>query len=341
MLYRLAAPALFALEPEAAHRLTIAALRIAPSLPPAKPGPLATTVAGLTFPNPVGLAAGFDKNAEVPDAILGLGFGFAEVGSITPRPQAGNPRPRLFRLQPDRAVINRMGFNNGGAAPALARLAARKRRGVVGVNVGANKDSPDRVADYLAGIRTFAPVADYLTVNVSSPNTPGLRDLQSEGELATLLSAIAGERRAGDPPVFLKVAPDLAEGDHERIVRAALDHRIAGLIVANTTVSRPALASRHMEETGGLSGAPLRPLALAQLKRFRAIAGAELPLIGVGGIASAEDAWERIRAGASLVQLYSALVYEGPGLARRITRGLERLMRRDGFASIAEAVGTG
>jgi dihydroorotate dehydrogenase len=298
-------------------------------------------VAGLTFPNPAGLAAGFDKNAEVPDAILGLGFGFAEVGSITPRPQAGNPRPRLFRLQPDRAVINRMGFNNGGAAPALARLAARKRRGVVGVNVGANKDSPDRVADYLAGIRTFAPVADYLTVNVSSPNTPGLRDLQSEGELATLLSAIAGERRAGDPPVFLKVAPDLAEGDHERIVRAALDHRIAGLIVANTTVSRPALGSRHAEETGGLSGAPLRPLALAQLKRFRAIAGAELPLIGVGGIASAEDAWERIRAGASLVQLYSALVYEGPGLARRITRGLERLMRRDGFASIAEAVGTG
>ena len=341
MLYRLAAPALFALEPEAAHRLTIAALRIAPSLPPAKPGPLATTVAGLTFPNPVGLAAGFDKNAEVPDAILGLGFGFAEVGSITPRPQAGNQRPRLFRLQPDRAVINRMGFNNGGAAPALARLAARKRRGVVGVNVGANKDSPDRVADYLAGIRTFAPVADYLTVNVSSPNTPGLRDLQSEGELATLLSAIAGERRAGDPPVFLKVAPDLAEGDHERIVRAALDHRIAGLIVANTTVSRPALGSRHAEETGGLSGAPLKALALAQLKRFRAIAGAELPLIGVGGIASAEDAWERIHAGASLVQLYSALVYEGPGLARRITRGLERLMRRDGYASIAEAVGTG
>ena len=341
MLYRLAAPALFALEPEAAHRLTIAALRIAPSLPPAKPGPLATTVAGLTFPNPVGLAAGFDKNAEVPDAILGLGFGFAEVGSITPRPQAGNPRPRLFRLQPDRAVINRMGFNNGGAAPALARLAARKRRGVVGVNVGANKDSPDRVADYLAGIRTFAPVADYLTVNVSSPNTPGLRDLQSEGELATLLSAIAGARQAGDPPVFLKVAPDLADGDHERIVRAALDHRIAGLIVANTTVSRPALGSRHAEETGGLSGAPLKALALAQLKRFRAIAGAELPLIGVGGIASAEDAWERIRAGASLVQLYSALVYEGPGLARRITRGLERLMRRDGYASIAEAVGTG
>ena len=341
MLYRLAAPALFALEPEAAHRLTIAALRFAPSLPPARPGPLAITVAGIEFPNPVGLAAGFDKNAEVPDAVLGLGFGFAEVGSITPRAQPGNPRPRLFRLEKYRAVINRMGFNNGGVEPALARLMARKRRGVVGVNVGANKDSSDRVADYLAGIRTFAPVADYVTVNVSSPNTPGLRDLQSEGELAALLSAIAGAREQGDPPVFLKVAPDLAEGDHERIVRAALDHGIAGLIVANTTVSRPALQSRHADEAGGLSGAPLKPLALAQLKHFRAIAGTELPLIGVGGIANAEDAWERIRAGASLVQLYSALVYEGPGLARRIVRGLEQLMQRDGFASIAEAVGTG
>ena len=341
MLYRLAAPALFAFEPEAAHRLTIGALRIAPPRAPAAPGPLATTVAGVVFPNPVGLAAGFDKNAEVPDAVLGLGFGFAEVGSITPRAQPGNPRPRLFRLEEDRAVINRMGFNNAGAEPALDRLTARKRRGVVGVNVGANKDSPDRMADYLAGIRTFAPVADYLTINVSSPNTPGLRDLQGEGELSALLSAIAGERQAGDPPVFLKVAPDLADGDHERIVRAALDHGIAGLIVANTTVSRPALASRLAVETGGLSGAPLKPLALAQLRRFRAVAGGELPLIGVGGIASADDAWERIRAGASLVQLYSALVYEGPGLARRITRGIERLMKRDGFASIAEAVGTG
>jgi dihydroorotate dehydrogenase len=340
MLYHLAAPALFALDPETAHRLTIAALRIARALPPAKPGSLATTVAGLAFPNPVGLAAGFDKDAAVPDAILGLGFGSAEVGSITPRPQPGNPRPRLFRLTEDRAVINRMGFNTGGAQAALARLAARKRRGVVGVNVGANKDSPNRVADYLAGIRTFAPVADYLTVNISSPNTPGLRDLQAEGELAALLSAIAGDRRADDPPVFLKVAPDLADGDHERIVRAALDNGIAALIVANTTISRAALGSRHAGESGGLSGAPLHDLALAQLRRFRAVAGGDLPLIGVGGIASAEQAWQRIRAGAGLVQLYSALVYEGPGLARRIVRGLERLMERDGFASIAEAVGS-
>ncbi|WP_120716905.1 quinone-dependent dihydroorotate dehydrogenase [Tsuneonella amylolytica] len=340
MLYRLAAPALFAIDPERAHRMTIAALRFAPALPPAAPGPLRTEVAGIAFPNPVGLAAGFDKNAEVPDAMLGLGFGFVECGSITPRPQAGNPKPRLFRLREDRAVINRMGFNNDGADAVLERLADRPRRGVLGINVGANKDAADRIADYLAGIRTFAPFADYLTVNISSPNTPGLRDLQAEGELASLLSAIAADRRAGDPPVFLKVAPDLADGDHERIVRAAIDNFIAALIVSNTTIARPPLASRHAGETGGLSGAPLRDAALGQLRRFRAVAGDALPLVGVGGIATAEDAWARIRAGAALVQLYSALVYEGPGLARRIVRKLDGLMRRDGFASIAEAVGS-
>jgi dihydroorotate dehydrogenase len=340
MLYRLAAPALFALDPERAHRLTIAALKAAPGMPPCQPGPLATEVGGLTFPNPVGLAAGFDKDAQVADAMLGLGFGFVEVGSITPRPQAGNPGPRLFRLTEDRAVINRMGFNNGGITPARARLSGRRRRGVVGVNVGANKDSADRIEDYLCGIAAFAPLADYLTVNISSPNTPGLRDLQAEGELQHLLSAIAAARDDTTPPVFLKVAPDLAEGDHERIVRAALDNGIAGLIVSNTTLFRPPLHSRHAGETGGLSGAPLRALALDQLRRFRAVAGAELPLIGVGGIASAEDAWARVRAGASLVQLYSALVYEGPGLARRVVRGLEKRMRREGFSSIAEAVGS-
>jgi dihydroorotate dehydrogenase len=340
MLYRLAAPALFLLDPERAHRLTISALKMAPPLPPPVPGALATEVAGIRFANPVGLAAGFDKDGEVPDAMLGLGFGFAEVGSITPLPQAGNPQPRLFRLADDRAVINRMGFNNGGAEAARARLATRKRRGVLGINVGANKDSPDRIADYLAGIATFAPLADYLTVNISSPNTPGLRDLQAEGELRTLLSAIAAARTAGTPPVFLKVAPDLADGDHERIVRAALDHGIAALIVSNTTVSRPALRSTYAGETGGLSGAPLKDLALAQLRRFRAVAGGELPLIGVGGIASADDAWARIRAGASLVQLYSALVYEGPGIAARIVRGLAKRMKADGFSTIAEAVGS-
>jgi dihydroorotate dehydrogenase len=340
VLYRLAAPALFALDPETAHRLTVAALRFSPIRSSTANGPLAIELAGIRFPNPVGLAAGFDKNAEVPDAVLGLGFGFAEVGSITPRPQAGNPRPRLFRLRQDRAIINRMGFNNAGADAALALLSRRARQGIVGVNVGANKDSAERIADYLAGIRMFAPVASYLTVNISSPNTPGLRDLQAQGELAALLSAIAGDRRPGDPPVFLKMAPDLAEGDHERIVRVSIDNGIAALIVANTTISRPALASPHAGEGGGLSGAPLHDLALGQLRRFRAIAGSELPLVGVGGIASASQAWQRIRAGASLVQLYSALVYQGPGLARRIVRGIERHMHADGFASIADAVGT-
>ncbi|MCT2557910.1 quinone-dependent dihydroorotate dehydrogenase [Tsuneonella sp. YG55] len=340
MLYRLAAPVLFTLGPERAHRLAIAALKAAPALPPPTPGPLATTVAGIAFANPVGLAAGFDKDAEVPDAMLGLGFGFVEVGSITPRPQPGNPRPRLFRLAEDRAVINRMGFNNGGAGAAAARLARRKRRGTIGINVGANKDSPDRIADYVSGIGTFAPLADYLTVNVSSPNTPGLRDLQSEGELAALLAAIAEARTAATPPVFLKVAPDLADGDHERIVRAALDHGIAGLIVSNTTITRPPLRSAQAGEAGGLSGAPLRDLALEQIRRFRAVAGNALPLVGVGGIASADDAWARIRAGASLVQLYSALVYEGPGLGTRIVRGLEKRLRESGFSSIAEAVGS-
>ncbi|MGX7951159.1 quinone-dependent dihydroorotate dehydrogenase [Tsuneonella sp. HG249] len=340
MLYRLAAPALFALDPERAHRLMIGALKCLPALTLAEPGPLATRVAGLEFPNPVGLAAGFDKDAEVPGAMLGLGFGSVEVGSITPRPQTGNPRPRLFRLAKDRAVINRMGFNNGGIASAQERLARRTRPGIVGINVGANKDSADRVADYLAGIAAFSRVADYLTVNISSPNTAGLRDLQAEGELQALLSAVAAAREPASPPIFLKVAPDLGAGDHERIVRAAIDHGIAGLIVSNTTISRPPLRSPHKGETGGLSGEPLRALALAQLRHFREVAGTSLPLIGVGGIASAEDAWARIRAGASLVQLYSALVYEGPGLARRIVRGLEQLMRRDGFSSIAEAVGS-
>ena len=341
MLYRLAAPAIRLVDPETAHRLTIAALRLAPASRSVRAeGPLATEVAGIAFANPVGLAAGFDKNAEVPDAMLGLGFGFVECGSITPLPQPGNPRPRLFRLAEDRAVINRMGFNNDGAEAVLARLRHRTRRGVLGINVGANKDSPNRIADYVAGVRAFAPFADYLTVNISSPNTPGLRGLQDAGELTALLSAIAASRLDGDPPVFLKVAPDLGNVDHERIVRAALDHGIAALIVANTTITRPPLRSRHSGEAGGLSGAPLKDLALGQLRRFRAASGGALPLIGVGGIGSADDAWARIRAGAGLVQLYSALVYEGPGLARRIVRGLEQRLRDSGFGSIAEAAGS-
>lgn len=340
MSYRLLRPALFLLEAERAHRLAVAALRALPAGSPPPSGQLAIRVAGLDFPNPLGMAAGFDKDAEVPDALLGLGFGFAEVGSITPRPQAGNPKPRLFRLAEDRAVINRMGFNNGGAPAAAARLAKRERRGIVGINIGANKDSADRIADYAQMTRVMAPLADYLAVNISSPNTPGLRALQDEGALTGLLDAVLESRGPEGPPVFLKVAPDLEPADIDAIARISIDRRLGALIVSNTTISRPPLRSRHAGEAGGLSGAPLRPLALERLRDFRKATGGELPLIGVGGIATAEDAWERIRAGASLVQLYSAMVYEGPGIARRIVRGLEALMRRDGFGSVAEAVGS-
>jgi dihydroorotate dehydrogenase len=340
MFYRLTRPLIFALDPERAHRLSIGGLKGFPAGRFAELGPLATEVAGIRFPNPLGLAAGYDKDAEVPDALLRMGFGFVEVGSIAPLPQVGNPKPRLFRLVEDRAVINRMGFNNGGGEAAARRLTARKRCGIVGINVGANKDSPDRVADYAKMTALMAPLADYLAVNISSPNTPGLRALQDEGALAELLDAVMAARGEHGPPVFLKVAPDLEPADIDAIARIAVDKGLGALIVGNTTISRPPLRSRHANETGGLSGAPLKPLALQRLRDFRAATGGALPLVGVGGIASAEDAWSRIRAGASLVQLYSALVYEGPGLPRRIVRGLEALMRRDGFASIAEAVGS-
>ena len=336
MLFDLARPALFALDPERAHRLTVRALTLAPRMRPAQTGPLAIDVAGLTFPNPLGMAAGFDKDAEVPDQLLGLGFGFAEVGSITPRPQAGNPKPRLFRLVEDRAVINRMGFNNAGAEVARDRLQRRSRRpGIVGINVGANKDSEDRIADYVTMTRIMAPLASYLAVNISSPNTPGLRALQDESALAGLLDAVIEARGPSGPPVFLKVAPDLEPADID-----AIERQLGALIVSNTTISRPQLASPHAGEAGGLSGAPLRDLAQQRLRDFRTATGGSIPLVGVGGIASAEDAWARIRAGASLVQLYSAMVFGGPGLPRRILRGLEELMRLDGFASIAEAVGS-
>jgi dihydroorotate dehydrogenase len=340
--YSLLRPLLFTLEPERAHRLTIAMLAHAP-LPGAAPADpaLAVELAGLHFPNPVGIAPGFDKNAQVPDALLRMGFGFAEVGTVTPRPQEGNPQPRLFRLAEDRAVINRMGFNNEGAEAAAARLRARASRpGVVGANIGANKDSPDRVADYAAMTRLMAPLASYLTVNISSPNTPGLRALQDEGALAELLDAVIAARGALATPVFLKLAPDLEPADIDAICRIALDRKLDALIVSNTTITRPALSSRHAGEAGGLSGAPLKDLALQRLRDFRSASGGAIPLIGVGGIASAEDAWERIRAGASLVQLYSALVYEGPWLVRRIVTGLAQRLHREGMSNIAQAVGT-
>ncbi len=340
-LYRLFRTLAFMLDAERAHGVTIAALKLAPvRKPPAFPPSLRTIVAGLTFPSPVGLAAGFDKNAEVPEQMLGLGFGFVEVGTLTPRAQPGNPRPRLFRLKQDRAVINRLGFNNRGQVDAFGRL-ERCRHGIIGVNIGANKDSTDRIADYVSGIGSMAQVARFLTVNISSPNTPGLRGLQDAGALEELLAAIREARPDDSPPVFLKVAPDLADGDPERIVRAALDHGVDALIVANTSLSRPALRSRYADESGGLSGEPLKPLALEALRKFRSASGGALPLIGVGGIADADDAWQRIRAGASLVQLYTAMIYQGPGIARRIAKGLAHRLERAGFATIGEAVGTG
>jgi dihydroorotate dehydrogenase len=351
-LYPLIRPLAFMFDAERAHRATIALLKLRTGTgftpePPWTPT-LETTVAGLRFPNPVGLAAGFDKDAEVPDQMLGLGFGFVEVGTVTPLPQQGNDKPRLFRLEEDRAVINRMGFNNEGQAAARERLKRTVRnsivgsnKGIIGVNIGANKDSEDRIADYVSGVRAMSSVADYLTINISSPNTPGLRQLQDEGALRALLSAIDEARAPKGPPIFLKVAPDLGEGEPDQIVRAAMQHRIDAIIIANTTVSRSSLKSRFKDEAGGLSGAPLKPLALKALRDFRSASGGEIPLIGVGGIASADDAWERICAGASLVQLYSAMVYDGPGIARRIARNLADRVKREGFSNIAEAVGTG
>ncbi len=332
-------PLLFAIDGEQAHRLTIRALAAWKGVGGGveRSPQLSTTVAGISFGNPVGLAAGVDKDGEAVAGFFGLGFGAVEVGTLTPLPQAGNPRPRLFRLVEDRAVINRMGFNNGGIDAALRRIPARPA-GVLGINVGANKDAVDRVADYVTGVGRAARVADYVTINISSPNTPGLRDLQRGDALQDLLSACNEAR--GLVPLFLKVAPDLEPGDIDTIARAVIDHQIDALIVANTTVSRPALRSINANQAGGLSGAPLAPLARRRLADFRTATGGAVPLVSVGGIASADEAYARIRAGASLVQLYTALVYEGPRLARRIARGLALRLERDGFANVAAAVGT-
>lgn len=334
-------PLIFALDPETAHGLTLAALRtgLVPTAPADDPI-LATRLAGMDLPNPIGLAAGFDKDVMVPDAMLRLGFGFVECGSVTPLPQAGNPRPRLFRLAEDDAVINRMGFNNLGLDHAVQRLRARAgRQGIVGINLGANKASDDRTADYVAGMRAAAAFASYVTVNISSPNTPGLRALQDGAALADLIARVVEARGNVAAPIFVKVAPDLENEDFSVISRAALDGGIDGLIVSNTTISRPMLRSKFAGETGGLSGAPLAALALAALRNFAAASGGTLPLVAAGGIASGAAAYARIRAGASAVQLYSALVYHGPGLVQQIKADLAALLRRDGYASIADAVG--
>ncbi len=334
-------PLLFAIDAERAHGLTIDMLAAwgAVGTPlAAQARSLPVTVAGLTFPNPIGLAAGADKDGRAIAGFFGLGFGAVEIGTLTPLPQAGNPRPRLFRLVRDRAVINRMGFNNGGLAAALPRAKAVPRRGMLGINVGANKDAADRIADYENGVAAAAPVADYVTINISSPNTPGLRDLQHGPALADLLERAA--RARGTTPLFLKVAPDQEPAQIDEIARAAIEARIDALIVGNTTISRPSLASPNAGESGGLSGAPLASLAARRLRDFRKATGSALPIIAAGGIDSGAEAYARIRAGASLVQLYTGLVYGGPGLPGRMAAELEVLMRGDGFTRIADAIGT-
>ena len=341
MFYRIFSPLLFRLDPETAHYLALFGIRAFVSgVPKPVDEVLGTSIAGIDFPNLVGLAAGFDKDGNVAHLMHHFGYGFSELGTLTPLPQSGNPKPRLFRLAKDRAVINRMGFNNGGQAEAIERLRLMPRTGrVIGINIGANKDAADRIADYVTGVRQMAPYADYLTVNISSPNTPGLRALQGRGPLDELLSAVMAERGEHGPPVFLKVAPDLEPADIEDIAASVIEHKVDALIVSNTTISRPPLYSPDPDETGGLSGAPLHDLALQRLKDFRAVLGASVPLIGVGGIANAEQAYARIRAGASLIQIYSAMVYEGPYLAARINKGLKALLERDGFTNISQAVG--
>ncbi|WP_434725198.1 quinone-dependent dihydroorotate dehydrogenase [Mesorhizobium sp. RIZ17] len=347
VLDRIGQKLLFSFDPETAHGMSIAALRC--GLPvgatTTRDARLKISLSGLDFPNPLGMAAGYDKNAEVPDALLGLGFGFAEVGTITPQPQSGNPKPRIFRLTADEAVINRLGFNNEGHAAAERRLAARKGRpGIVGVNIGANKDSADRIADYERGVARFAPYASYLTVNISSPNTPGLRNMQAREQLGELLSRVMAARATAlaQPPVFLKIAPDLVEAELEDIAAEVAEKEVDGVIVSNTTLARTGLRSGGVaNETGGLSGKPLFERSTAVLARMRRLLGPQIAIIGVGGVDSTEAALEKIRAGADLVQLYTGMIYAGPMLPGRIVAGMARFVEKERLKSIGELRDTG
>lgn len=333
---------LFSLDPETAHGLSIAALRCGlPAGPrPPRDARLHVRLCGLDFPNPLGMAAGYDKNAEVPDGLLGLGFGFAEVGTVTPLAQPGNPRPRIFRLVEDDAVINRLGFNNEGHEAAERRLLARKGRGgIVGVNIGANKDSADRIADYERGVTRFAPLASYLTANISSPNTPGLRNMQAREQLAELLSQLVAARAAASarPPIFLKIAPDLVEAELEDIAAEVLASGIDGVIISNTTISRPPLKSAALAgETGGLSGKVLFERSTTVLAKMRKLLGPDIAIVGVGGVDSAEAALEKIRAGADLVQLYTGMIFAGPSLPARILGGMVEALQAGAHASVRE-----
>jgi dihydroorotate dehydrogenase len=346
-LYPLARPILGLIGPEAAHRLTIQGLAL--GLGPRQAAPddpaLVCRLWGRAFANPLGIAAGFDKQGEAMAGLYAMGFGFVEIGSVTPRSQPGNPRPRVFRLAEDGAVINRYGFNSDGHDAVRARLTrfrtgAAHAPGPLGVNLGKNKESVDAAADYAAGATAFAPLADYLVINVSSPNTPGLRALQGKGELVGLVERVRGALPPSAPPLLLKIAPDLTEEDRRDIAAVSLDLGLDGLIVSNTTIARPAgLKSRHRGEAGGLSGRPLAPFALDTLVAMYRLTEGRIPLVGVGGIASGADAYRRIRAGASLVQLYTAMAYDGPALVGRIKRDLLQHLRADGCRRVADAVG--
>jgi dihydroorotate dehydrogenase len=346
-LFPLLRPALFGLAPETAHETTLKALEAGIYPRPLAPdGPeLAVEAFGLSFPNPIGIAAGFDKDARVPDAVLGMGCGFAECGTITPRPQSGNVQPRVFRLIEDEAMINRLGFNNGGHAAALARLRKRPQRGIVGVNIGANKDATDRTADYVEGVEAFHDVASYFTVNISSPNTPGLRDLQAPAALDELLGRVmqarerAFTRSSRRVPVVVKIAPDVAEADLPQIVERMLAHGVDGIAVSNTTLARHGLRAPEAREAGGLSGRPLFHRSTAMLARVYQLAGGKVPLIGIGGIHSPETALAKVEAGATLLQLYTGLVYEGPGLIGRMKASLVDAVRASGLASVAQLTG--
>ncbi len=350
-LYPLVRPFLPLVSPERAHGLSIRALKkgLVPADRTRDDPVLATRVWNLSFPNPIGLAAGFDKDAEIVDPLLALGFGFVEAGSVTPRPQPGNPKPRLFRLDEDEAVINRFGFNSAGLAPFIYQLGRRRAAGlpgIVGANVGKNKESEDAGEDYASGISATCRVADYLVCNVSSPNTPGLRLLQARAEMAVVIGQAMAARNgslpdpATRPPLLVKVAPDLDDAALEAVAEVALEQRVDGIIMGNTTVSRPAsLKSGHKGETGGLSGRPLFALSTERLGALYRLVGGRIPLIGVGGVASGADAYAKIRAGADLVQLYSALVFHGPSLVPRIKADLAARLKADGFASVSAAVG--
>ena len=348
MYYTLLGPLLRLLPPEVAHDTAIAALKyqLLPPAPTLRDSRLSSTVFGLSFPNPVGLAAGFDKNAECLHGLLAQGFGFVETGTVTPKPQRGNAAPRLFRLPDEHAIINRLGFNNLGLERFVKQLQDRPKSGIIGANIGKNKQSDDAIADYVTGLSATLPYADYITVNISSPNTEGLRDLQGAEALTELIDALLDARAQGEKthnvkrPLLIKIAPDLEDEELEAIAKIALAKYIDGLIISNTTVARPTqLSSRHRHERGGLSGTPLFASSTAILSAMYGLTEGKIPLIGVGGIASAEDAYAKIRAGASLVQLYTALVYQGFACVQAINEGLLSLLERDGFSHISEAIG--